>query len=85
MNESIKKMYEQEPKTWYAKIIVALIVARFLHGHFLRFSPPDQTEADFPSQERSSAEFSTRIRIYCLTSPHPVLLICYWKPCVSHS
>ena len=27
MNESIKKMYEQEPKTWYAKIIVALIVA----------------------------------------------------------
>lgn len=30
MNESIKKMYEQEPKTWYAKIIVALIVAALL-------------------------------------------------------
>ena len=30
MNESIKKMYEQEPKTWYAKIIEALIVAALL-------------------------------------------------------
>ena len=30
MKKEIDKMYEQEPKTWYAKILVALIVAALL-------------------------------------------------------
>lgn len=30
MKKEIDKMYEQEPRTWYAKILVALIVAALL-------------------------------------------------------
>lgn len=30
MNEKIKKMYEQEPKSWYAKILIALVVVFLL-------------------------------------------------------
>ena len=52
MNESIKKMYEQEPKDLVRKDHCGFdCCSAYLHGHFLRFSPPDQTEADFPSQE----------------------------------
>ena len=86
MNESIKKMYEQEPKDLVRKDHCGFdCCSAYLHGHSLRSSLPDQTEAAFPLQERSSVVFSIQTPDYCLTFLHPEWHICYWKPCVSHS
>ena len=85
MNESIKKMYEQEPKTWYAKIIVALIVAALLAWSLSTVQSTGSNGSGLSVAGKIISGISIQTPDYCLTFLHPEWHICYWKPCVSHS
>ena len=50
-------MYEQEPKTWYAKIIVALIVAALLAWSLSTVQSTGSNGSGLSVAGRSSAEF----------------------------
>ena len=83
MNESIKKMYEQEPKTWYAKIIVALIVAALLAWSLSTVQSTGSNGSGLSVAGKIiSGIFHPDTGLLFL---HPEWHICYWKQCVSHS